>query len=312
MSRVLVTGATGFIGRDALRAVVASGREVHAVARGGHAGGDEVRWHDVDLLDSEASASLIARVRPQELLHLAWYTDHRRFWTSPENVRWVEASLALFRAFAGAGGRRAVIAGTCAEYDWAVVGKHDAAALEPPRCSETSSPVNSHTLYGTAKHATHLVTERFAENVGIELAWGRVFFLYGPNEQPGRLVPTVVRSLLRGETVPASDGDQIRDFLHVSDVADGFASLLASDVCGPVNIASGEAVTVRTVIETIARCVGRPELVRWGALERGLGDPDVLLADVARLHHEVGFEPRITLDEGLMTTVDWWRERREG
>jgi nucleoside-diphosphate-sugar epimerase len=139
-----------------------------------------------------------------------------------------------------------------------------------------------------------------------------VFFLYGPDEQPGRLVPSVVRSLLGGESVPASDGEQIRDFLHVSDVADGFASLLASDVCGPVNIASGEAVTVRTVIETIARSVGRPELIRWGALERGPGDPDVLLADVARLRDEVGFVPRITLEEGLMTTVDWWRERCGG
>jgi len=311
VSRVLVTGASGFIGSHAIRALAREGHEIHAVARRAPAGSDLLSWHEADLLDPRASTALMKSVRPERLLHLAWYAEHGRFWSAPENLRWVEASLALLRAFASVGGERAILAGTCAEYDWTALDRSGAQAGTPPRCEETRTPMVPHTLYGASKYAMYLVAERFAETVGIELACGRVFFLYGPGEQSGRLVPSIARSLLAGEPVLTSDGEQIRDFMHVEDVAAGFAALLAGDVRGPVNLASGEAVAVRTVVEMLARNVGAPELVRWGALPRGAADPDVLLADVGRLHKEVSFSPKIGLAEGLAGTVDWWREHPE-
>jgi nucleoside-diphosphate-sugar epimerase len=315
MSRVMVTGASGFIGRHLLPACLRAGHEVHAVSSRPAAGDsamstsqEDIRWHQADLLDPGAVSSLIARVRPELLVHLAWYAEHGRFWASPENVRWVESSLALMRAFAAAGGRRAVMAGTCAEYDWA--------AIEPvrpdqplPRCHELRTPNGSETLYGTCKRAANLVAERFAVTADLELAYGRVFFLYGPDEQPGRLVAQVTRSLLAGERVATSDGRQIRDFLHVADVAEAFAAILESDVLGAVNVASGEPVTVRDVIESIAMHVGRSELLDWGARPRAKDDPEVLLADIGRLREEVGFTARIGLADGLGTTVEWWRRQ---
>lgn len=310
MSRVLVTGATGLVGRNALAALARGGHDVHAVTQGASELEPGVSWHHADLLDPRTPAELIEQVRPEQLLHLAWYAEHGRFWTSPENLRWVEASLALFRAFAASGGRRAVMAGTCAEYDWSHLDRPGASEL--PRLTETGSPVQPLTLYGTSKHATHITAERLAEIAGIEFAWGRIFFLYGPGEQPGRLVPAVTRALLAGEAVPASDGRQVRDFLHASDVAGAFVALLGSEVCGAVNVASGEPVTVGAVIETIAARIGRPELVRWGEIARGESDPDTLLADVTRLREEVGFAPAIGLEEGLRMTVDWWREHPAG
>src|SRR5205085_8625551 len=125
-------------------------------------------------------------------------------WTAPENVRWVEASLALLRAFAEAGGRRAVLAGTCAEYDW---GAGDEVL------NERNTPLRPDTLYGAAKHGLHVVGAAQAAQVGFELAWGRVFFLYGPGEAPGRLVPAVARALLAGEPAKTTAGTQVRDFL---------------------------------------------------------------------------------------------------
>jgi nucleoside-diphosphate-sugar epimerase len=313
MSRVLVTGASGFIGRHLLTACLQAGHEVHAVSSGSVAGDSDtqrshrdVRWYQADLLDPVAAASLVARVRPELLMHLAWYAEHGRFWSSPENVRWVESSLALLRAFAAAGGRRAVTAGTCAEYDWAVI--EPMRADRPlPRCNELHTPTGPHTLYGACKRAMNAVAESFAGTVGMEFVHGRVFFLYGPDEQPGRLVAQVARSLLAGEPVATSDGRQIRDFLHVQDVAEAFYAILNSDVLGAVNIGSGEAVTVGEVIESIAARVGRPELVQWGAHPRADGDPAVLLADVRRLREEVGFSPQVELRDGLADAVEWWR-----
>jgi nucleoside-diphosphate-sugar epimerase len=309
VSRVLVTGASGFIGSCVLPGCLKSGHEVHAVGREPPQGQSEVRWHRADLLDPTATVALMESVRPDLLVHLAWYAEHGSFWTSPENVRWVESSLALIRAFALAGGRRAVMAGTCAEYDWTAIGEEGRAGKTLPRCRELSTPLNPQTLYGAAKYAANLVAQRFAQSAGVEFACGRVFFLYGLDEQAGRLVAAVARSLLAGEPTPTTDGTQVRDFLNVQDVADGFVALLDSEAQGSVNIASGQPVTVGTLVETIARLAGHPELLRRGAIPRGAGDPDVLLADVTRLGKEVGFTPRIELEDGLAATVDWWRER---
>jgi nucleoside-diphosphate-sugar epimerase len=294
VSRVLLTGATGFVGRRVVAPLVAAGHEVHAVtSRPEHAEGDAVTWHRADLL---ASPDVVRDIAPDVLVHLAWYVEHGRFWTAPENVRWVEASLALLRAFAAAGGARAVMAGTCAEYDWR--------ALEGA-CHEDRTPLRPATLYGAAKHALHTVGSRFAEAEGFGLAWGRIFFVYGPGEPRERLVPSVGAALIAGEEVPTTRGDQQRDFMHVRDVAAAFAALASSDVTGAVNVASGHSVTVRQMVDAIAAAAGRPELLRPGVLPTRAGDPALLVADVTRLRDEVGFTPSVPLTDGVADTLAW-------
>jgi nucleoside-diphosphate-sugar epimerase len=299
VKRVLVTGGSGFIGRQALAPLVQAGHEVHAVARRATAQPSAVTWHAADLLGAGSAERIMADAAPTHLLHLAWYAEHGKFWTSPENVRWVEATLALLRAFAAAGGRRAVLAGTCAEYDWSV---GDGTFGE-------DAPLRPATLYGAAKCGLHEVARAFAAQAGFDLAWGRVFFLYGADEAPGRLFASVARSLLRGEPARTTDGVQVRDFLHVEDVGAAFAALVASDVAGPVNIASGEGVAVREAIIEIARAVGRPELLELGALSQRPGEPARLVADARRLREQVGFVPRHGLRDGVAGMV---RDLRNG
>jgi nucleoside-diphosphate-sugar epimerase len=299
VSRVLVTGASGFVGHNALAPLAALGLEVHALSSREQPGGAPVAaWHRADLLERGAGEELVHRVAPEHLLHFAWYAEPGKYWTSPENVRWVEASLALLRAFHAEGGRRAVVAGTCAEYDW----NHGF-------LSEGVTPLRPATLYGRSKNSLREVAEAFAAEAGLGLAWGRIFFLYGPREHPGRLVSSVARALVAGEEAPTSEGSQVRDFLHVEDVAGAFCALLLADVTGPVNIGSGVPVTVRQVVEEVARAAGRPELVRAGALPQRENEPPLIVADVRRLHDEVGFTPRHPLEEGIEQTVAWWRER---
>lgn len=301
--RVLVTGASGFLGSRTIDPLLQAGYEVHALARRPGSRSD-VHWHAVDLLDDDATAALVRDLAAQNMLHLAWYAEHGRFWASPETLSWAAASLRLVRAFREAGGRRAVIAGTCAEYDWSGAGER---FLELPRDGIAATPEAPATLYGAAKRATLLAASAYAETVALSLAWGRVFLLYGPGEDERRLVPAVARALLAGEEAPTGDGTRIRDFMHVEDVARGFVALLSSGVEGPVNVASGEGVALARVLDLIAQAAGRPDLLRPGALPPREGEPERLVADVHRLSTEVGFSPAIALERGIAETVAWWR-----
>lgn len=299
MRRVLVTGATGFIGRHTLEPLLARAGEVHAVTSGAGPhdsdAAEGVVWHVANLLEPEA-AKLVAEIAPTHLLHLAWYTEHGRFWNAAANLGWVGASLRLVQAFAEAGGERAVLAGSCAEYGWQAV----------THCAEGSTTLAPATLYGTAKHATHTMLAAYAETASFELAWGRIFFTFGPHEDPRRLVGSVASAIAAGRPAPCSNGEQIRDFLYAPDLASAFVALLESHVQGAVNMASGVPLRVRELVEMVATASGHPELLRLGALSANRAEPESLTADVTRLRDEVRWTPGVDLHDAVRRTIDWW------
>jgi nucleoside-diphosphate-sugar epimerase len=301
MTRVLVTGASGFVGRPLLGRLLEAGVEVHALSSRpeAEAGDPRIRWHRTDLLQADSAGRVIDAVAPERLVHLAWYVAHGRYWSAVENVQWTEASLRLLRAFADSGGRRALLVGSCAEYEWG--GDED--------LGERTSALRPATLYGVCKDALRRVAEAYAEEAGFSLAWARLFFLYGPREQSARLVPGVSGPLLAGERVATTAGEQVRDFMHVDDAAGALAALLLGGVSGPVNVASGASVSVAEVLDRIGALTGHAELIDRGARPTPPEEPARIVADVQRLAREVGFRPQVALEDGLSATVDWWREQ---
>jgi nucleoside-diphosphate-sugar epimerase len=298
MKRVLVTGGTGFIGQHVIDPLRQRGFEIHVLGRHPPPDG-AVIFHEADVLDLDRTRQAIAAAKCSHLLHLAWYVKPGEYWRAPDNLDWIAASLHLARSFAENGGRRAVTAGTCAEYLWGA-----------ERFLEEQTPCQPATLYGASKDALRRILAAYGEVAPLSVAWGRIFFLYGPAEKPGRLVSDAICKLLSRQEFPTSHGLQRRDFMHVSDVAGAFAALVDCDIRGAVNIGSGQAVSVRSILELIGQETDASDLIRFGERPLPGNEPEIIEADTARLFNEVGFKPRYDLAAGLTETIAWWRRQQ--
>jgi nucleoside-diphosphate-sugar epimerase len=298
MKRVLVTGATGFVGQHCLQRLAAREFDVHALSRQSPRNHRvEITWHECNLFDSRRVAGLLEAIRPTHLLHLAWDLPDDLY-VSWQNVRWVQASLELVQSFQRIGGRRCLVTGTCYEYD-----------QRYGLCSEHRTPNCPNSVYGICKHSLQQLLAAFSNAAGLSFAWPRLFYLYGPGENARRLVPSVVRAVLRGEVAACSHGRQVRDYLYVGDVADGLVVMLDSDIQGPINLGSGVPVTLRTIVAEIGTILGRPDLIRFGAVEARSNDVPLVVADTSRAASELDWRPATSVHVGLGKTIAWWRQR---
>jgi UDP-glucuronate decarboxylase len=306
--KVLVTGATGFVGAEVTRALLRAGHAVHVLARDEQQLGriadlePEVTVHRGDLLNAASVWRAAATARADMCVHLAWYAVPEKYLHAHENVPLVLASVELAKAVAAHGAVRFVGAGTCIEYDVYALQKL------PSKLVEGVSAEAPRTLYAVCKYALWGMLRELGPSLGLEVAWARLFFLYGPNEAPGRLVSEVLTKLLRGSEAPVSAGEQVRDFLHVKDVARALCMVLESPLTGVVNIGSGVPVRVRDVVEAMGAASGRPDLIRYGAKPSRAGDPASICADTARLR-SAGFLPQYDLQEGIADAAAYWRAK---
>jgi nucleoside-diphosphate-sugar epimerase len=283
--------------------LVREGVELHALVR---QGSDLERVADVlddmrlvrsDVRDVAEIERQVTRIKPEVCIHAAWYAVPGEYLDADENLPLITATGALTAALGRSGCRRLVGLGTCFEYD-----------TRAETLSE-STPTRPTSVYGASKLAAFLLAEQVAARDGMDIAWARLFYLYGPFEDDRRLVPTVIAALLRGEEARLTRGDQVRDFMHVEDVAAAIWAIARSTVTGPVNVGSAEPITLRALVETIGSIIGRPELLAFGALPDRSHDPRFICADNRRLIEECAWRPTRMHREGLRETVEWWRSR---
>ncbi len=314
----VITGGTGFLGRHLVAAVAGSlggltpsdsaiEREVHVLSSSPDPQfeglvANAITSHQVDLNNAEAVSAIMNQLKPTELFHLAWFNgESASRYSDPVNHDWVAIAEHLVQSFAEAGGRRAVIAGSCIEY-----GSEGGVLVE-------DGPVDPDTVYGRCKLDAGLRSLAVAEDFPqLTVAVARIFFVLGRFEDPNRLVPHIIRQLLNNDTAELSAGTQRRDYMHAWDVALGLIAVADSTIEGHVNIGMGSPVQVKELSEAIGESVGRPDLLWFGARAGGADTAEEITADISRISTETNWKPTLDLEAASADVVNWWTRQIQG
>ena len=271
MKTILLTGASGFVGKQIFKALSASNFRIVPVVRTGK----ESSFQSQSKVDRIVCSSDIFQESTDwwaeqcegidVVIHAAWYAEPRKYLQSSKNMDCLVGSLNFARGAVIAGVKRFVGIGTCFEYDLS------AGVLSK------DSPLNPLTPYASTKVALYMALSHWLPEKSVEFAWCRLFYLYGEGEDERRLVPYLHKQLVKGEEVELTSGKKIRDFLDVSEAGRVIAEVAAGEQHGPINVCSGEPITVRQLAEQIGDTYGRRDLLKFGSRPDNLVDPPCVL-----------------------------------
>lgn len=296
--RVLVTGATGFVGRHVVQQGLALDVELHALSRTERRSAG-VRWWQGDLLDEDVIKQVLSQVQPDGILHLAAggvaYGAARNRNVLQVNI---EGLAILLDAIQEAGIKpHVVLAGSGLEY------------APQDRPLREDDPIAPNSVYGVSKAAATHLARLYAASFPITIL--RLFSLYGPGEQEPRVVPYVIAQARRGLPVELTSGEQVRDYTYVTDAAEGFWRALASPPIAPAfrvwNLASGFSITLRSFLEMLAQLLGQRGLgpdLRFGARPYRSDELMTYTADIARLCKALAWSPATPLAAGFSAMLD--------
>lgn len=306
MKRVLITGATGFVGANLLRRLLHDGHELHALVRPGFTSWriddvrDHVQLHMVDLGDDEALNTCVAAIHPEWVFHLAvngaysWQTSiHEMIRTN------ITSTVNLVEACLKTGFGALVNTGSSSEY-----GYKD----HPPTEEEWVEP-NSY--YAVTKVSATQYCRYIARRHQANMTTLRLYSVYGPYEESNRLIPTLIAHGLRGELPPLADPSTARDFIYIDDVSEAFVRAAAHspmEVGAVYNVGTGVQTTLFDVVAAAKQVMAIPREPVWGTLENRSWDTSVWVANIDKIKKQLGWEPQFAFLNGLHLTVEWLQE----
>ena len=271
MKHILLTGASGFVGRQIAKALIDRAHHVTLVMRPAGLEKSGLLGENISAIETRDvfGEDFVWWCRQLEgidtVIHSAWYVEPGKYLDSPINIDCVAGTLPLAEACVEAGVGQFIGIGTCFEYHL------------PNGAIDENARVGPVTLYAAAKLALFYQLQRRFAGTQTALTWARLFYLHGEGENPARLFPTLHRKLSSGEPMHLSSGDKTRDFLDVRDAGRLIAALAETGQAGIANICSGKAVTIRQVAEQIADLYGRRDLLEFGTATVHPRDPETVV-----------------------------------
>jgi nucleoside-diphosphate-sugar epimerase len=301
--RILVTGATGFIGAALCRRLLSERHDVAVLGRSRDHWRiadfvDQIKFIEANLADIDAVGSELQEFRPIAVAHLAWDGvggADRNDMRQVDNIAWTTKLIAVASR---AGAKAFVGVGSQAEYG--------------PKTSVISedSDTNPTTLYGEAKLSACRLSRMLCDQLNMRFAWARVFSTYGPGDHPRWMIPGLIGQLLEARRPALTAGSQLWDYLHVDDAASALATLLTSRAAkGVYNLGSGHAQPLRATVETVRDAIDPSLELGWGEVPYRDDQVMILQADVSRLR-ELGWSPQVELTAGLQSVAHWYLANR--
>jgi UDP-glucose 4-epimerase len=306
MKRVVITGASGFVGANLARRCLRDGHEVHLLVRPNYQAWRieailaDVRLYESNLADEESLTRLISDIRPEWIFHLAAHgaypaqTDLRQMILTNllGTINLVEACLRSgFEAF--------VNTGSSSEYGFKNHAPPETEQLEP----------NSH--YAVTKASATLFCRHTARSRHVHLPTLRLYSVFGPFEEPSRLMPTLIMRGLRKELPPLANPETARDYVYVDDVVEAYllAAMQGSQEYGAIyNVGTGVQTKLREVVEVARRVLNLRVEPQWDSLPGRVWDTNVWVADNRKIRDQLGWQPRLTFEQGLSRMVEWFRD----
>ena len=304
MKRAIITGATGFVGANLARRLLADGHDVHLLVRPRHrswriaAIRPAVQVHIVDFGDDEGLTRLVGEIRPEWIFHLA---AHGAYATQTNLQQMVQTNIVgtmnLVEACLRSGFEAFVNTGSSSEYGFKADAPAENAWLEP----------NSH--YAVTKAAATIFCRYTAQSRGVHLPTLRLYSVYGPYEEPTRLMPMVMTRGLAGELPPLVHPDIARDYVYIDDVTEAYmraASYPGQEPGAVYNVGTGEQTTLREVVDVARRVLGVAAEPRWGSMPQRVWDTDIWVANSRKIQHDLAWRPRFSFEDGFRAMVEWY------
>lgn len=283
--KVLVTGATGLIGKELAKPLLEAGFDVYAITIDENNPNNGIHWIKGNLFDENSIKLIMEEVKPEYLLNMAWCTTGD-YLKSDLNYKFLTAGLNLLKYFKDNGGKRVIFAGTCFEYKF----------KEEP-LKETDELEVEKTVYTFCKHKLHEIAEYFCKQNNISFGYGRIFYVYGKNEDKTRLTGMIIDKLSKNEEVVIKSGSLIKDYMYSKDIANAFVALLNSDVEGSVNICTGNPISIKDFALEIGKQMGKENLIIFQ--DEPSNQPPVIVGDNTRLTEDVGYNLKYDLKKAF-------------
>ena len=282
VKKVLITGGTGLIGKEALPFLIKEGFDVYATSlEDVHS--DGIHWIDCDLFNHNHLKEIFAKIKPEYLLNFAWITGGD-YLTNEKNVLFKDTDIKMLEYFKQNGGKRAVYAGTCFEYD-----------ITGEMLKETSH-IAPKTLYAKCKNELHELCEKYAKDNDLSFGWGRIFYVFGHNENPSRLTAQILKAMKNNESFELGAPNNLLDYMYTKDIAAAFVKFLISDYTGSVNICTGKGILLKDYALKIQELCGKKDLIKF--------DPHkpasiICVGDNCILKDKIRFTPNYSTEQAL-------------
>lgn len=282
--KVLLTGATGLIGKETIEPLKEAGFSVYALTIDDKNPDNGVNWIPCNIFNEDSLKAAFETVKPQYLLNFAWCTTDD-YLTSDLNFEFVKAGLNMLKYFSVNGGKRAVYTGTCFEYEF------------KQELLKESDRLNPGTIYAKCKNHLKELAQMYCEKARISFAYGRIFYVFGKNEHPKRLTSVIIKNLKTNKEVTINNGALIKDYMYSKDIAGAFVKLLDSEVNGAVNICTGKGISLEDYAMMFAKKLGKEEFLN--IQYQVTPQPPCIVGDNSRLINEVGYVVKYTTETAI-------------